>query len=82
MLGDGTLPLLVFRSAELERSIGALDEEDYGVLRTQYMSEAALVLKALEVEKSRENELLEGIEEEVKRIRENFLGHDGPGEDQ
>ncbi len=69
------------RSAELERSIGILGEEDYRTLRDQYMTEAALALKALDVEAGQEAELLMGMEEEVKRVREGLLGQDEPEEE-
>ena len=67
------------RSAELERAIGTLGEEDYQVLREQYMTEAALVLRSLEMEAGREADLLARVEEEIRRVREGFLGGDtGP----
>ena len=64
------------RSAELERAIGTLGEEDYQVLREQYMTEAALVLRSLEMEAGREADLLARVEEEIRRVREGFLGGD------
>ena len=64
------------RSAELERAIGTLGEEDYQVLREQYMTEAALVLRSLEMEEGREADLLAAVEEEIRRVREGFLGGD------
>lgn len=64
------------RSAELERAIGTLGEEDYQVLREQYMTEAALVLRSLEMEAGREADLLARVEEEIRRVREGFLGDD------
>lgn len=64
------------RSAELERAIGTLGEEDYQVLREQYMTEAALVLRSLEMESGREADLLARVEEEIRRVREGFLGDD------
>ena len=66
------------RSAELERAIGTLAEEDYQVLREQYMTEAALVLRSLEMEAGREADLLASVEEEIRRVREGFLGDDDP----
>ncbi len=66
------------RSAELERAIGTLGEEDYQVLREQYMTEAALVLRSLEMEAGREADLLAAVEEEIRRVREGFLGDDDP----
>ena len=62
------------RSAELERAIGTLGEDNYQVLRDQYMTEAALVLRSLEIEAGREAELLARVEEEIRRVREGFLG--------
>ena len=64
------------RSAELEHAIGTLGEEDYQVLRDQYMTEAALVLRSLEMEAGREAELLARVEEEIRSVREGFLGSD------
>ena len=64
------------RSAELEHAIGTLGEEDYQVLREQYMTEAALVLRSLEMESGREADLLARVEEEIRRVREGFLGDD------
>ena len=64
------------RSAELEHAIGTLGEEDYQVLRDQYMTEAAIVLRSLEMEAGREAELLARVEEEIRRVREGFLGSD------
>ncbi len=66
------------RSAELERAIGTLGEEDYQVLREQYMTQAALVLRSLEMEAGREADLLAAVEEEIRRVREGFLGDDDP----
>lgn len=62
------------RSAELERAIGTLGDEDYQVLRDQYMTEAAFVLRSLEMEAGREAELLARVEEEIRSVREGFLG--------
>lgn len=69
------------RSAELERAIGTLGEEDYQVLREQYMTEAALVLRSLEMEAGREADLLASVEEEIRRVREGFLGDDDPNKE-
>jgi len=66
------------RSAELERAIGTLGEEDYQVLREQYMTEAALVLRSLDIEAGREADLLAAVEEEIRRVREGFLGDEDP----
>ena len=65
------------RSAELEYAIGSLAEEDYRWLRRQYMREAAIVLRAMELEQEEEEALLTQIETESRRVRERVLGEDG-----
>ena len=62
------------RSAELEYAIGNLSEEDYHWLRRQYMREAAVVMRAMELEHEEEEALLTQIEVEGKRVRERVLG--------
>ena len=69
------------RNTELESAIGNLDEGDYRWLRRQYMVEAALVLKSMELESAQEREFLEEVEREVRRVRERALGQGaGPSE--
>lgn len=62
------------RSAELEHAIGNLSEEDYRWLREQYMTEAAVVMKAMELEEEQERELLASIQREVQQVRLRALG--------
>ncbi len=62
------------RSTELERALGNLPESDYRWLREEYMTEAALVMKALELEQQQEQEMLASIEVEIRRVRERTLG--------
>ena len=69
--------LAALKSAELERAIGNLAEEDYHWLREQYMTEASLVLKAMEVEEQQEQDLLASIEHEVQQVRLQALGDNG-----
>jgi hypothetical protein len=57
------------RNTELEFSIGNLTEIDYDWLREQYMTEAALVLKAMDLEEHQEQELMEDVEQAVRGIR-------------
>ena len=64
------------RSAELEYAIGSLAEEDYHWLRRQYMREAAIVLRAMELEQEEEEALLTQIETETRRVRARVLGED------
>ena len=68
------------KNTELERAIGTLGEDDYSLLREQYMTDAALVLKGMEMEEQQERELLAGVEHEVRGVRERFLGADGDGQ--
>lgn len=62
------------RSAELERAIGNLSEEDYRWLRRQYMREAAVIMRAMELEHEEEEALLTQIEVESRRVRTRVLG--------
>lgn len=62
------------KSAELERAVGNLTEEDYRWLRGQYMAEAVQVMKAMEIEEQQEQEMLATIELEVGRVRTRALG--------
>ena len=57
------------RNTELEFSIGNLTENDYDWLKEQYMTEAALVLKTMELEEHQEQELMEDVERVVRGIR-------------
>ena len=50
------------QSAELERSIGNLSTDDYEALRDRYMTEAALVMKAMDLEDERKREFLSAVE--------------------
>jgi hypothetical protein len=65
------------KAAELERAIGNLDETDYGRLREQYMTEAATIMKAMDLEEQQEQDLLAGIEIEVSQVRRGVQGGDG-----
>lgn len=62
------------RNTELEHAIGALSEKDYQVLREIYFNEAAMIIKSMELQHDKERDLLNKIDVEVKRVRENFLG--------
>ncbi|MDA1190002.1 MAG: hypothetical protein O2854_10080 [Chloroflexi bacterium] len=69
-----TSALSGIKSAELEWAIGNLSQEDYNWLRKQYMTEAAQVMKAMELEEQQEQELLDTIKLEVERVRAKALG--------
>jgi len=66
------------KNTELERALGNLTEEDYLWLTDQYKTDAALVMKAMELEEQQEDELLRDIESEVRQVRERVLGDDRP----
>ena len=62
------------KNTELERAIGNLTQEDYDDLREQYMLEAANIMKSMELEDRQEEELLAGVAEEVRAVRERIAG--------
>ena len=62
------------RSTELGHALGNLPQTDYEWLREEYMTEAALVMKALELEQQQEEEMLASIEAEIGRVREGIIG--------
>jgi len=53
--------IAALRNIELERSLGNLDDDDYAWLRERYMTEAAVVLKALDLEAAEEASLLKEV---------------------
>ena len=69
------------KSAELEYSIGNLEEDDYKLLRQEYMREAALVMRSMELEEEQEAELLAAIEVEIRDVRERISGADAQPDD-
>jgi hypothetical protein len=68
------------KAAELELSIGNLTEEDHAWLKERYTTEAALVMKAMELEEQQEQDLLDRITAEVADARARALGPE-PEED-
>jgi hypothetical protein len=62
------------KSAELEFSIGNLDNEDYLWLRQRYMREAAMVMQGMELEEEQEEELLARVEQQIQDVRTRALG--------
>ena len=62
------------RAAELEASIGNLTEEDHRWLTEQYTAEAAMVMKAMDLEEQQEEELLRRMMAEVQLARTGHLG--------
>ncbi len=74
------------RTAELERAVGSLTDDDYRWLRDRYMTDAAVVMKSMELEEQEEREMLASIDDEMRRARERVLGGDtgsppGPSEE-
>ena len=68
------------KAAELELSIGNLNDEDYRWLREQYTTEAALVMKAMDLEDQQQEELLARMKAEVDQARKRALGARTGGE--
>jgi hypothetical protein len=62
------------RDAELERAVGRLSEDDYRWLRERYMTDAALAMKAMDLEEQEEQALHASIRLEVQRVRQRVLG--------
>ena len=70
------------RTAELERAVGSLTEDDYRWLRERYLTDAAVVMKSMELEEREEREMLAAIQRETRRARESILGaEDAPAEE-
>lgn len=65
------------KSAELEYAIGTLAEEDYRWLRQRYMREAALVLRAMDLERRQEERLLEELTRQLRQVRSRVAGPPG-----
>ena len=65
------------RSTELDHAVGNLSDEDYRWLREQYMTEAAVVMKALELEEGQQRSLLTRIEREARRVRRGAGAEEG-----
>lgn len=62
------------KTTELEYSIGTLSKPDYDELRNEYMVEAAMVMKAMELEDKQKTDLIENIEKQISHLRDNILG--------
>ena len=68
------------KSAELDWTIGRLAEGDYRWLRQRYMTEAAVVMKAMELEEHQQGDLLASIEHELEETRVRPLESEGAGQ--
>ena len=62
------------RNTELEHSIGNLDDESYTLLREQYVTEAALVMKAMDLEEQQEQALRDEVDSQAREVRSRVLG--------
>ena len=71
------MALAGLKSVELEWSIGNLSDEDYLWMKEQYINEATLALKAMDLEEDMEQELLASIELEAGQARAQASGEDG-----
>ena len=65
------------KNTELEHAIGNLAEKDYRWLTEQYMADAAVVMKALDLEEQQEREFQSALEAEVLDARGVVAGTDG-----
>jgi hypothetical protein len=65
------------KSAELDWTIGRLAEGDYRWLRQRYMTEAAVVMKAMEIEEDQQGDLLASIERELEEARVRAMESEG-----
>ena len=57
------------RSAELDRAIGTLAEDDYEWLKQQYMTEAAQIMKAMELEEHEEEAIRVALGRQIGEVR-------------
>ena len=66
------------KNTELEYAIGNLTQTDYRWLREQYMTQAALVMKAMDLELEQERDLLSSVRREIRSVRTRAAGPDEP----
>ena len=66
------------RNTELEHAIGSLDEQSYALLREQYMTEAALIMKTMDLEEEQEQALRDQMDTQARDVRRRILGHESP----
>ena len=65
------------KSAELDHAIGNMPDEDYRVVRHQWMTEAAVVLKTMELDEAEEERMLTAVRTEVQAVRSRIEGDPG-----
>ena len=56
-------------NAELDHGLGNMTEGDYSTVRRQLMSEAAAVMRDMELTDEEEQRMLTGLREEVRAVR-------------
>ena len=71
--------IAALRNTELEWEIGNLAEEDYRRIREHYMTEAAVIMKKMELAEDEERALLEAVDLEVRQSRLSANTEDGAG---
>ena len=64
-------------SAELDHSLGNLSDHDYRGLRAQLMTEAADLMREMELSKDEEERMLSGLREELLAARSHIEGGSG-----
>ncbi len=63
-------------SAELDRILGNQTEDDYRAVRRQLMSEAAQVMRDMELAPDEERRMLADLREEIRQVRARLQGSD------
>lgn len=67
------------KSAELDHAIGNMASEDYRIVRHQLMTEAALVLKTMELDDAEEEQMLTAVRTEMQAVRARIVGESSSG---
>ena len=62
------------KSSELDHAIGNLTDQDYRTIRRQLMTEAAVVLKTMELEEAEEEQMLTAVRTEMQAVRARVAG--------
>ena len=68
-------------SAELDHSLGNLSDHDYSGLRAQLMTEAADLMREMELSEDEEEQMLSGLREELLAVRSRIEGEGGESRD-
>ena len=62
------------KSSELDHAIGNLSDQDYRLVRHQLMTEAAVVLKTMELDEAEEERMLTAVRSEMQAVRARVEG--------